>query len=242
MQVFSAHTETTTFGSFTPNGKYLLTTSTDSTTCLWDPREPTPLLKLGPSNTSAYGEFPGGITTLAISPASNLCAVGGTNGDIRIINLPDGRVVNRLTGHESGESIEALEFMDILGLAGEGSGSTKGLLLISGATDGKAIIWDVTNGHQRAVVNHSDVVTGIARHPLPNRHLFTTSSVDKTLKTWDARTGVMVADHTGHAGAVNALEVGRVPAGWGLLEDVEEKGGDAVISAGDEGLVLAWRV
>lgn len=243
MQVFSAHTETSTAGYFTPNGKLLITTSADSSVAVYDPRSPEPLLRLAPHQTQNYGRFEEGLTALAVAPASNLFAIGGADGGIRIINLPDGKVVGRLPGHAQGESIEGLAFMDILGLAGpEGDGSTKGLLLVSCATDGKAIVWDVTTGKPRAEIQHEDVVTSITPHPAPRRWLFTTGSADKTLKTWDARQGALIASHKGHAGTINGLAVGKAPEGWQVPEGDEDKGGNVVVSAGDDGAVLVWRV
>jgi ribosome assembly protein SQT1 len=160
MQVFYSHTEPCTAGLFTPSGKLLVTTSADQSLCVWDPRESTPLLKLAPNATAGYGHFSaegeGGITALAVAPASNLIAIGGANGAIRVINLPNGNVVGQLRGHKQGESVESLQFMDILGLAGpggEGSG-TKGLVLVSCGTDNRAIVWDVTTGNARAEVSH----------------------------------------------------------------------------------------
>jgi len=155
MQVFSSHTESTTAGYFSPNGKLLITTSADSSVCVFDPREHAPLLRLAPHQTGNFGKFEDGITALAVAPASNLLAIGGANGAIRIINLPNGNVVGRIPGHAEGESVEALAFMDILGLAGpDGDGSTKGLLLVSAATDSKAVVWDVTTGKPRAEIRH----------------------------------------------------------------------------------------
>jgi hypothetical protein len=155
MQVFSSHTETSTSGYFSPNGKLLITISADSSLCVYDPRENAPLLRLAPHQTPNFGKFEDGLTALAVSPASNLIAIGGADGGIRIINLPAGNVVGRFPGHAQGESVEGLAFMDILGLAGPGGdGSTKGLLLVSAGTDGKAIIWDVTTGKPRAEVHH----------------------------------------------------------------------------------------
>jgi ribosome assembly protein SQT1 len=87
-----------------------------------------------------------------------------------------------------------------------------------------------------------DVITSIAAHPAPNRHLFTTGSADKSLRTWDARTGVLIGEHKGHAGVINDVKVGRAPTGWGVEEDAVAKDGDVVVSAGDDGAVLVWRV
>lgn len=58
----------------------------------------------------------------------------------------------------------------------------------------------------------------------------TTASADSTLKTWDIRTGTLIATHTGHMGVVNGVAV--APGG-------ESK---VVVSAGDEGVSLIWKV
>ncbi len=158
MQVFSSHTSTSTAGQFSPNGKLLITTSSDSTLCVYDPRESNPLLKLAPGQLPNYPYFTGGLTCMAIAPASNLVAIGGADGSVRIINLPAGNVVGVLAGHAEGESVEGLKFLDVLGLAGEGKSGTgtgtKGLVLVSCGTDGKATVWDVTTGNPRAEIRH----------------------------------------------------------------------------------------
>lgn len=41
---------------------------------------------------------------------------------------------------------------------------------------------------------------------------------------------------------MNGLAVGVAPAGWGVTEGEEEKDGEIVVSAGDDGAVLVWRV
>ncbi|KAJ9113689.1 hypothetical protein QFC22_005998 [Naganishia vaughanmartiniae] len=256
MATFYSHTSAVTRGEFLPNGKYLITASEDCSVCLWNPStSAAPIMKLTPGSTTNFGNFGGeaeggGITALAVAPASNLCAIGGSNGAIRIVNLPQGNVVGHLKGHTKDESVEGLAFMDILGLAGPGKNgeapsSTKGLLLVSCATDGKAVVWDVTTGTARVEVAHDDVITSVTPHPAPNRHLFTTASADTKLKTWDARQGQLVASHEGHVGTVLDSKVGRCAPGWGLEEDkraADVKGGSVVVSAGDDGGVLVWRV
>lgn len=63
-------------------------------------------------------------------------------------------------------------------------------------------------------------------HPAPKGHLIVTASADKTLKTWDARTGTLIKEHTGHHGPVLGASLGLQ--------------GSVVVSAGDDGVCLVF--
>ena len=111
----------------------------------WDPRSSTPLFKLSPSD----GRFDlGGITSLAINPSSTLAVVGGASGAVRVVSLSKGEVVGALKGHAEGESVEVVQFVDISGM---GTGSS---VVVTGATDGKACIWDLSTMRLRGTLEH----------------------------------------------------------------------------------------
>jgi ribosome assembly protein SQT1 len=74
-------------------------------------------------------------------------------------------VVGKLDGHAEGESIEALAFVDLLG----GAGGGKGVVLVSGGTDGKGFVWDVATGRVRAELKH-DVSILSPFHLRPAEH------------------------------------------------------------------------
>jgi ribosome assembly protein SQT1 len=90
----------------------------------------------------------GGITALAINSASTLAVVGGQTGGVRVVSLSKGDIVGALEGHKEGESIEAVQFVD---LAGTGAGSG---VVVTGGTDGKACIWDLSTMRLRATLEH----------------------------------------------------------------------------------------
>jgi ribosome assembly protein SQT1 len=133
MTVLTGHTLTSTAGAWPSSGKTLLTTSSDSTLIQWDPRSSAPLFKSSifcPPGSDTLDPEIHGITTLAVAPNGQIAALGSSNGLVKTVNLADGKVVGRLTGHEEGESIEALVFVDVLG----GQGGGKGVVLVSGGT------------------------------------------------------------------------------------------------------------
>lgn len=153
MTVLSAHTLSSTSGIWPSSGKFLLTSSLDSTLIMWDPRSPTPIFKTSCFTAPNNPEMdPGthGITAMAISPNGQIAAVGSASGLVKIINLAKGDIVNVFKGHEQGESVEALVFVDLLA----GAGGGKGVVLVSGATDGKGFVWDVATGRVRAELSH----------------------------------------------------------------------------------------
>lgn len=122
-----------------------MTACAEGTLIYWDPRSPTPVFKLSPQDARFDLD---GITSLAVNPSSTLVVVGGTSGSIRVVSLSKGEVVGALGGHAEGESVEAIQFVDLAGTA-----SSPGVV-ITGATDGKACIWDVSTMRLRATLEH----------------------------------------------------------------------------------------
>lgn len=247
MTVLSSHTMASSAGVFPPpNGKQLLTGSLDSTLVMWNPVTSTPEVKLTifrPPNAREVNPAVSGITALAMSPNGALAAVGGAGGRIRVVAFRQGEVVDTpaevvqtLEGHRRGESVEALAYVDLL----QGEAGGKGVVLLSAGTDGRFITWDSTTSRIRAEMRHPEAVTTFAVHPAPNQHLATTACGDRTLRTWDVRTGTLLAEHVGHAGPVNSVAV--APAPPGMESPLGLKQAQLVISGGDEGASLVWRM
>ncbi|UZJ57055.1 hypothetical protein CBS101457_006375 [Exobasidium rhododendri] len=259
MNVFVGHTGPVTCGRFTPDGKRLVTASEDGTLLIWDPRSTTALSKLQPGD--ARFNMESGITSMCISHDNKVVVVGGSAGAIRIVNLSnidDGGaalVVGALKGHMDGESIEGLEFVDLLGNVNGHSAPSTGrpggsatTNIISVSTDGKAIIWDLSSGKVRCEAIHDAAITTLALHG--TGPLFSTASADQTMKTWDARSGACLATHKGFTDAVLGVAIGvddgytqgSETGGVGAYANLEGSRGWKVIGAGDEGVALVFRV
>ena len=61
---------------------------------------------------------------------------------------------------------------------------------------------------------------------LSHKHLLISASADRTLRTWDGKTGALIREMKGHYGPVLGASLAL--------------GGDVVLSAGDEGLCLVF--
>jgi WD40 repeat protein len=123
-------------------GKRIVTADASGTLIFWDPRSPTPLWKLTPED----GRFHvGGITSLAVNPASTVAVVGGASGDIRVVNLNKGEIVGALAPHQPSESVEAIAFMGAAGTAE---------VVVTGSTGGEACVWDLNTLKVRNTLEH----------------------------------------------------------------------------------------
>jgi ribosome assembly protein SQT1 len=146
-----------------PLGKRIVTGCGDNTLIYWDPRSPTPLFKL----TRQDARFDlGGITSLAVNPASTIVVVGGTEGGVRVVNLIKGEVISALGGHADGQSVEAIVFVNIVGAADGSSaavGSSGAGTVVTGATDGKVCVWDLNTSRLRTTLEHK------VSYPFPPR-------------------------------------------------------------------------
>ena len=145
MQVFAGHMGPVTCGDFTPDGKRIVTADSEGTLLFWDPRSPTHIFKLSATDARFSLE---GITSLSVNASSSLAVVGGVSGGVRVVSLSKGEVVGALEGHDEDASIEAVQFIDLAG-AGVGSG-----VVVTGGTDGKACIWDLSTMRLRATLEH----------------------------------------------------------------------------------------
>ena len=210
-------------------GKNIISACGDGVFLYWNPRDPTPIFKLTPDD----GRFNlDGITSIAVNPASTLAIVGGAAGGVRVVSLSKGEVVNALGGHTDGESIEAISFVDVAPGAS---------VVATGATDGKVCLWDLNTMRLRTTLQHEvgcvscvisvekkltpemqDAVTTLLSH----KHLLISASADRTLRTWDGKTGALIREMKGHYGPVLGASLAL--------------GGDVVLSAGDEGLCLVF--
>ncbi|KAJ7593109.1 WD40-repeat-containing domain protein [Mycena floridula] len=219
MQVFAGHTGAVQCGEFTPDGKRIVTACADGILMFWDPRSPTPIFKITADDARFNLD---GITSIGVNPSSTLAVVGGANGGVRVVSLSKGEVVSTLGGHTEGESIEAVQFIELSGTA-----TTAGPgVAVTGATDGKICIWDLSTMRLRATVLHQDAVTSLLAHPSPKGYLLVSASADKTLRTWDARTGTLIREHKGHQAAVLGASLGL--------------GGSVIVTAGDDGVCLVY--
>jgi ribosome assembly protein SQT1 len=126
-----------------------VTACADNTFIYWDPRSPTPLFKL--TGTDARFNL-GGITSLAVNPASTIAVVGGAEGGVRVVSLSKGEVISALGGHADGESVEAVAFVNIVGGTVDGTASAN--TVVTGATDGKVCIWDLKTNRLRTTLEH----------------------------------------------------------------------------------------
>lgn len=153
MQVFAGHVGPVLCGEFTPDGKRIVTADAEGTLIFWDPRNPSPIFKLSPTDARFDLE---GITSLAVNPASTLAVVGGASGGVRVVSLTKGEVVSALGGHKEGESVEAVAFVELTGAAAGSAAAapSTGGVVVTGGTDGKACIWDLGTMRLRATLEH----------------------------------------------------------------------------------------
>ncbi|KAG9124445.1 hypothetical protein FRC07_011617 [Ceratobasidium sp. 392] len=167
----------------------------------------------------------GGITAIGANGASTVAVVGGADGQVRVVNLTKGNVVGSLESHAEGESVESIAFVSPPSAT---TGTTNLELVVTGAMDGKIFISDLNARRLRTtLLGHEDSIRSLTVHN--NGQLVTFSSADKTLRTWDVRTGDCIRVHKGHAGPINGAAVGK-----------QADGEEVVVSAGDEGVALVF--
>ena len=231
------------------SGKRIVTACADNTFIYWDPRSPTPLFKL--TGNDARFDL-GGITALAVNPASTIAVVGGAEGGVRVISLSKGEVISALGGPADGESVEVVAFINIVGAVDGTSapaGSASSNTVVTGATDSKVCI---KTNRLRTTLEHDLSPTFCSRVTFAVRQSFLMlierrwstgcrsgpfSAPNKTTLRDFVICGpyppdvgcarwALVREHKGHEEPINGAALGQ--------------GGEIVVSAGDDGACLVF--
>lgn len=197
--------------SFSPDGKYIASGSTDHKIILWDV-----------TKRSSVGTLMGHsdlVLAAVFSPDGKILASGSRDKKIVLWDVASCQPLRTLGGWFSGHSelVNSVVF------------SPDGQTLVSGGWDSKVILWDVASGKPRHTLKgHFGWVYSVAISP--DGLIVASGSRDQTIILWNAKTGQQIRTIDSEFGLVNVVAFspdGRTLAAGGfqpnqiLLWDVE---------------------
>ncbi|HEY3035235.1 MAG TPA: hypothetical protein VGJ54_11340, partial [Streptosporangiaceae bacterium] len=195
------------------------------------------------------------VVVVAFSPDGRTLAGGGTNGAVRLWDMPGGQVRATITGHIAGVSSVAFS-RDGRTLAAGGEDGTirlwqmpggqpraqlrghkkyvgvvvfspDGRTLASGGADGTVRLWDVAGARPRATfTTNADPFYSVVFSP--DGRTLASGSADSKVRLWEVASGRTRATLPGHTGAVYAVAF--------------SPDGRTVATAGDDRTVRLWEM
>jgi WD40 repeat protein len=168
--------------AFSPNGKLLVSASTDRTIKLWDVASGSAL--------HIMSEHAGAAFSVAFSSDGKIVASGGSDKTVELWDVATGRALHTLSGHSG--VVLSVAF------------SPSGKLLASAGADGTVKLWDVASGHAlRTLSGDTGSVRGVAFSP--DGTTLASGGDDDTIKLWDVASGRALRTLQGHTAAVNSV-------------------------------------
>jgi WD40 repeat protein/DNA-binding SARP family transcriptional activator len=184
----------------TPDGRFLLTSSEDGTTRCWD------ISVAGGRDWLTTPSADLRYTSVAFSPDATCFAVPRDRDGLTIRDTRTGAVIRTLTGHPARIVLPRFS-PDGTVVAGA---AANGWADFASLEDGETLpLWDLRTGGLRILCGHTDLVSGVAFAPDGRR--LVTSSLDGTVRVWDAASGETVRSLT-LDGAVVGVDFGA--DGW----------------------------
>lgn len=262
VQAFYLHTGACTAGAWTPDGRLLATVSEDASLYVWDVfgeaaaagvAEVSGQTVVGLTASDERFRIDGGLYSVAVSPGGAIVAVGGAEGQIRVVGLP------RLSGSSAGKTKAAGSKNAAAGSAGQAGAILAALqsqsdgvetlafsqppltLLAAGSVDGSIALFDVA--HNFAVRRHirdaheEEAVIKVEFVKTQRGWLLTSVGNDGVVRRWDVRGGTAAAAQ-GFAGEWRGHRGGG--EGGGILGFVQGQDGKHIVTAGDDGVALVF--
>lgn len=229
LQVFVGHESGVTAGSFTPDGRWAVSVSSDASLRVWAPR--TGVSK----HIFRLGEQGAGLTSLALNGGNDgqLVMSGTEDGMAYVCHVGTKKVVASLRHFEPpSTNDEDKDKESPMSVEAVGFAVANPNWCATGGVDGVLKIWDLQNDGIcrqvcRPTLGEHETASGITRlqwHPtLP---LVVTSSSDGCVRLWDARNGTLLQNLTGHIDMINDLSV--------VFVDPQNAGGTAVVVCGSD--------
>lgn len=245
--VLRGHDNHVSGAMFSPDGKYILSSSWDRTARVWEVSSRRQVLVLD--------KHDGFVNGAVYSPDQSMILTAALDNKARLFNARTGRLIRILKGHShdltsavfsaNGRRVvtasgdQTARVWDVAGgkllrtFLGHKAGleyasfSPDGNRIVTASADSTARILDVTSGEQLSLLKgHTDVVRS-ARYD-PKGNLIATASEDKTVRLWEARSGVFQRALKGHE--------------WAVLTASFSPDGQRIVTASKDNTARLWSV
>ena len=163
--ILRGHTNEVNSANFSPDGKRIVSASSDETVRIWD-------AETGQEITTLTGHT-SSVNSATFSPNGKLIVSASLDKTIKIWDAQTGREIETLTGHTG--SVESATF------------NSDGKQIVSTSRDSTIKIWDAETWKEiKTLTGHTDYVSSANFSPDGKR--IVSASWDKTIKIWDAET------------------------------------------------------
>ncbi len=181
--VLIGHSAAITSTCFSPDGKFVLSSSFDNTIKLWDASNGICLKTFNGHTDRVY-------KAVFCSDLSKIASCSKDNS-IKIWDVKSSNNINTLLGHE--DAVYSVAF------------SPDGKHVLSSSEDKTIRIWDVETGEcLNTLKGHNGMVECSLYSPTGD--IIASCSEDSTIKLWDANSGICTKTLFGHKGAVQSVE------------------------------------
>jgi len=178
------HLDTVNSLCFSPNGKYIVSGSSDNTLKLWD-FESGKVLRTFVGHSRA-------VSSVAFDHTGKRIVSSSYDSTVKLWDVKSGNLIKTFVGHE--KSVNTA----IFGAFGQS--------IVSGSDDCKVILWNVQSGEPIKVLNdHLSSVTSVCFSF--DGKFIVSGSKDKTIKVWNPLTGMLLKTFEGHSQKITSVDI-----------------------------------
>lgn len=165
------HSEYVSSSKCTPDGKVIISGSSDCIINMWDSKSGKLLRSIN--------DHLGNVNCIDISRDGKKIGSGSDDSTLRIYDTKTGKIKKELIGHKG--PVLSLSF------------SNDGNLIVSGGADNRVILWDLITGEQLKVFNKHSTPVRLVTFSNDNRKIVS-SGEDSTVTFWDVESGTIIKE------------------------------------------------